>query len=250
MATIQVNKKEKKQANVMCILNRFMLLMGIIIATMAFNACGEENGENPDNPDNGSGGITGKRLKTQTQTTGTVDAYVRVEWTYNSDGTIKQRDHYNDSGQKVQYYTYSYNSDGTRNQYKFYNNSSLLITLNYSYDANKKPKQAQGTTTSGANYTFDYTFQNGRKIREVQTTTVGVASVTITFEQKYDANGRRTTTTETGTNGTRQYTRTYNSDGTLQKVTFPHWTDGSTITYTYTWEDGKTTQDEDDFMYW
>ena len=48
---------------------------------------------------------------------------------------------------------------------------------------------------------------------------------------------------------TRKFTRTYNSDGTLQKVT----TDGyagfqhTNYTVTYTWENGKTTVNTDDY---
>jgi hypothetical protein len=101
--------------------------------------------------------------------------------------------------------------------------------------------------------TINFTFQNGRKTRELMNMGGGVMNE---FVYNYDSQGRRTTTIHTlyssaSVIGSRQFTRTYHADGTLQKVTYPvSFVDNTTVTKTFTWEDGKTTVNDDDFMQW
>ena len=102
-------------------------------------------------------------------------------------------------------------------------------------------------------YSYDYTYQNGRLIRvviKIGHPGTDLYYTEILFEHNYDNNGRRISTNETHNHmGKRQYTRTYNSDGTLQKVVYGDY-EGypkSGSTSTYTWENGKSTINEDDF---
>ena len=235
------------------------LVAAIMMALVTFTACDVFNPDDDDDEiENGNnGGVAGKRLKTTVQTTGPIDAAYRQEFSYNSNGELIRCDHYDESSKLLMYHIYTSNPDGTRNKDELYEVSisstepSYIYT--YTYDANKKPLQGKGTyywngvATSTVN--VDYTFQNGRLTREVLTS----SSVIIQFDITYDNNGRRRTTTETHSLlGTRQYNRTYNTDGTLQKVTYPNGYSGSdntTITEEFTWENGKSTQDGDDLSY-
>ena len=126
----------------------------------------------------------------------------------------------------------------------------------YSYDANKKPLKAKGTMNGGIleelPITIDFSFKNGRQNRQVLKMGVqgSLHYVETTFEFNYDKSGKRTSTKETDTfAGTRYSFRTYHSDGTLQKVTsngyngFPN----TGFTYTFAWENGKTTVNFDDY---
>ena len=101
---------------------------------------------------------------------------------------------------------------------------------------------------------IDFTFKNGRKISEERKYSFGLSFTVSKYEHEYDNKGKRTITIETHSElGKRQYTRTYNSDGTLQKVTYPigfGGTDNTIVTNEFIWEDGKKTWDEDDFFFW
>jgi len=97
-----------------------------------------------------------------------------------------------------------------------------------------------------------YTFVSGKKTLELSTSSGGAVTIERKFE--YDSNGKRTITTETqkvngSTIGTRKFTRSYNADGTLNKVTFP-WgpLDPTPVTMTVTWENGKKAVDEDIYL--
>jgi len=247
MDTIKLNPKRMSVQ----IQRLLMMMVAIIVASMTITACLEdENSEenNEENGGNGGGGVSGKRIKTMVQTTGPIDGAYKTEWSYNSDGTIKRTDHYDEQSKLLFYQIHTYNSNGTlaKLEANDYTNAKILL-YNYSYDSNKKPTKMQGVyyypDGSEIPATIDYTFQNGRKIREV----FKMQNIEDLLEYNYDSNGRITTVTEThNIVGTRQKTYTYSSDGTLQKVTYPNGYGGSDnriITREFTWENGKTTQD-------
>ena len=251
MYTIKENKKRMSVQ----IQRLLMMMVAIIVASMTVTACLEdENSEenNEENGGNGGGGISGKRLKTTVTTSGTMEPF-RGEYTYNSDGTLKRIDYYDVSTSKLSRYTViTSNSDGTVAKEELFDTWGDWV-INYTSWDNKRPLKAEGYSTAGGvkiPVTFDFTYQNGRLTRFVQKTgTQGDYSYRENkYEPVYDSNGRRTSTTETDSSlGQRKFTRTYNSDGTLQKVT----TDGyagyqnTNYTVTYTWENGKTTVDSD-----
>jgi hypothetical protein len=237
--------------SVKILLQRMMFLMVAIMASMALVACLEDEGNDPDDPDNGGGGISGKRVKTRVRTsTMPISDWTKMEYSYNSDGTLKQVDWYDASSKLVRKEVITSNPDGTWNKRVAtdYVNGGEVIT-NFTHDANKKPLKATGTTSVAGvvvTSTIDYTFQNGRKIREKQVT--GSMTETL-FEFSYDTDGKRTKTIATMSYGvTVEYTRTYNSDGTLQKLNYT--TGNQPFTETFTWENGKTTVNMDDIWPW
>ena len=70
---------------------------------------------------------------------------------------------------------------------------------------------------------------------------------------EYDSAGKRTVTTETqtvvGIISSREYTRSYNADGTILNVTYPYnFMDNTVVTTTFTWENGKKAVDEDIYL--
>jgi len=81
-----------------------------------------------------------------------------------------------------------------------------------------------------------------KKVKEVMTTNMTTGYDVFTYN--YDSQGRRTTTigtvySESGIFST-TYTRTYNTDGSIQKVTFPlDGFDPTPVTLKYTLENGK-----------
>jgi hypothetical protein len=179
---------------------------------------------------------------------------------YNSNGAVTRTDGYDQSGKHVGYSLYTYNADGTRAKEEVYSvvsatSQTLTQTTTYTYDANKKPKQANVVQyvappfTSTA--TVDYTWQSGRKTREVWTATIGPLTQVSQYDYAYDSNGRRTVTTHShATLGSKKSTRTYNADGTVQKVVEEadyNNPSGGTITYTFVWENGKEFVNYDDF---
>ena len=248
MTTTNYLEKENVRMNIKFSMKRLLMSMIAIMMAMAtFTACEVLNPKDDDENDD-NGGVAGKRLKSTiiTEDGGEIQS---GQYTYNSDGTLKRIDWNNGDYQII-----TSNSDGTWAKVENFNTNGDMVLV-YSNDANKKPLKAEGTIKSSngtSPITYDYTFQNGRLILHVQNIgTPGVAGYNkITSEQKYDSNGRRTTTTETHSLvGERQFTRTYNSDGTLQKVT----TDGYTglpttgFSQTFTWENGKTKYNFDDY---
>jgi len=165
--------------------------------------------------------------------------------------------YYGTSSNLYGYVTHTYNSDGTIAKDEQYINNNLDMIETYSYDANKKPKSATITVPgSDCDLNFEYTFQNGRKTQQVMNNICGTYYIQKTqWNHTYDSNGRRTKINETfsaSINGNsqtdqREITRTYNSDGTIQKITYPQYVTHRTITHTFTWENGKTTFNYDDF---
>jgi len=244
-----LSKKTDERKRVKFFLKRFMMLLAVIVAAiMTFNACIEDDNEGDENGNNGNGnsggGVSGKRLKTL------LIEYegnpLRGEYSYNSDGSLKRVDWYDKASKLVSYDVITNNPDGTIAKLvatSLVDNSNAEMT--YFYDFNKKPVKAEGTA-SGVPYTYTWTFQNGRLIRHVQT----YDNFVITYEPDYDSQGRRTTTIEThNVLGKCQYTRTYNSDGTLKRVDVTNY---SNFPLTkghieiFTWENGKTTYNDDD----
>jgi hypothetical protein len=232
---------------------------------MTLTACIEDDNGTGDGDENGNGGnsgggVSGKRIKKMAQTTGPADGMYRQEYSYNSDGTIKRVDGYDEASKLIMYFHVTHNPDGTKAKEEAYNaaDNSRNYVFTYTYDTNKKPKKAEGAYYAGevqyGTVTVDYTFQNGRKTREVLTSTSGFTPMNVRYDYSYDSSGKRTATVETHSiTGTRQYTRAYNSDGTLQKVTYPYGynnSDNRTVTKTYTWEKGKSAINDDDLLFW
>lgn len=231
--------------NVKFTLKRFLVLMAAIMAAMTFTACPGEDSD-PDGGENGSGGVSGKRIKTVVETSVTGEIQ-RMEHTYNSNGDLTRIDRYDASSKRVAYWNITNNSDGTWAKTESFAEYGDEVFV-YSYDANKKPIKAEGTV-NGVPSTYEFTYQNGRRVRAV----LRIGSSVATFENNYDNNGRRTTTTETlSAAGTQQYTRTYNSDGTLQKITATGYSliPNSGSTETYTWENGKRSFNDDDYIFY
>jgi len=254
---MELNKKIRFKS-VKLLFQRFLMVFVAMIASMAMIACGESEGEGNGGGENGGGnggsGVTGKRIKSITESyLGSAGGPVRSEFSYNSDGTLKQMDSYDESNKRVMYSTFTHNSDGVRTKYEQYDIAYTNATSKYEifYNANKTLQKMEGTISIGgviaSTSTHEYTFQNGRKTKEVLTVKAGPVTQRIDIEYQYDAQGRRTITTQTPAIGIPTvYTRTYNSDGTLQKATYT--ADGRVITKTVTWENGKSTVDEDIFF--
>ena len=257
MNSISVNQEKSKRTGVKFSFQSILMLMAAIMMAFAtLTSCDEDEdpSEDPDEIENGNnGGVAGKRIIT-TLTESASETF-RGDYTYNSNGTLKRIDYYDPSTSKlVRYSITTSNSDGTVAKEELFDTWGDWV-FNYSYGSNKKPLKVEGyAITDGIKtpVTIDFTFQNGRLTSSIQKTgTPGDYSYRVnTYEPVYDSNGRRTSTTETDSAlGQRKFTRTYNSDGTLQKVT----TDGyqgfpnTGYTVTYTWENGKTTVNTDDY---
>ena len=265
VAEIKTGRGTKSRIhNISVSLQRLLLLMAaIMMALVTFTACledDEKNGGGDDGGDGNGSGVSGKRVKTTVQTaTHPIGGPVRSEYTYNSDGTVKQIDNYDESSKIVMRDIITNNSDGTWAKVEQTNlaYAGMVTVLNHTYDNNKKLLKIQGSIylneVEVGTTTFDFTFQNGRKISQKQTVySGGMLSQQLQSEFTYDSNGRRTKTIITPIVGqTVEYTRTYNSDGTLQKVNFIGGDDGNTpITMTITWENGKSTVNMDDIWGW
>jgi len=249
MATIQSSKKTDDRMNVKFTFKHFFILMASIMAAMTFTACPGEDSD-PDGGENGSGGVAGKRY-TSYVVNYSNSPDTRSEVSYDSNGLLIRNDvYYTESSKRIMYEIITSNPDGTLAKHEQYMEDmpGYKTVWEYSYDSNKTLLKRQGTTFMDGVVigvtTMDYTFQNGRKIRDVLT---GNNQVDVR-EYNYDSNGRRTTTTHTTTSGgnvsTKQYTRIYNADGTLQKVTGPD------FTVIYTWENGKTAWNYNNYCMW
>ena len=195
---------------------------------------------------NGSSGVEGKRIKSTIITEEGGETRTG-NYTYNSDGTLKRIDWSNDT-----YVIFTNNSDGTWAKWEDKDTYGEMVMV-YSYDANKKPLKAEGYIKNNAGtspVTYDFTFENGRKTLEIQKfgNPGEDGYMSVTFEFNYNSSGRTTTNETHSLVGKRQFTRTYNSDGTLQKVTTGGYTGYPTtgFTQTFTWENGKTTVNYDD----
>jgi hypothetical protein len=239
-------------------LRRMLRMMAVVLtALMTITACSTDDddviGDDDDGGNGGGGGVTGKRLKTIliTEASG---ATGKTEYTYNSDGSLKQTDTYDESSNRTSYTVFTNNSDGTIHKAEIFAEHKMVLV--YTYDANKKPLKAVATENyMDVPFSINFTFQNGRQIRQVVTqSSPGVPGyVQMTLDHNYNSNGRRISINETTITGTmqftRQYTRTYNSDGSLQKTVVGDY-DGhpnTGYTHTFIWENGKSTMNEDDF---
>jgi hypothetical protein len=261
---INNNCKTKKMKNLVMNRKRFMGLIALMAAMVfAMSGCTKDDDSNGEGGDNGGGGggVSGKRIKTvlDSSTHPPIGGPVKTEFTYNSNGTVKQTDSYDESNQRVMYSTFTYNSDGTRSGgetvYLAYVNSNIKFT--YQYNSDKTPQKMEGTNyidgVAMGTVTHEYTYQNGRKTRETQKIYVGATlAQSIQYDFNYDSNGRRTTVVMTPSAGISvTTTRTYNSDGTLQKITWPHYgasSPNATMTKTITWENGNSSANEDHYL--
>jgi hypothetical protein len=235
------------------------MLMIIFAILMAFTSCGGNNNGNGNddngngNGNNGGGGVAGKRIKEFLQTTSS--GTVKSVYNYNNDGSIKQIDLYNGTV-RITYNVYTNHSDGRPESYEtFYEGvetKGMKGVTQLSYDSNKTLQKMESILYMNGveitKITIDYTFQNGRKTRELQISSGGLAQTERVYE--YDSQGKRTKTTETTSAGgiinqTVIYTRSYNSDGTLDKVTYTNPMDNTPSTISFTWENGNKIMDED-----
>lgn len=253
MYTINVNEKRKKSMSVQS--QRLLLMMAAIMMTLVtFNACIEDNENGLDPDENENGGVSGKRIKTVVSACSIQgETNWRSERTYNSNGTTKRIDHYDASSKLIMYSTDTYNSDGTLAKSVAKDASEKMISEStFTYNSNKiLQKQKVDTYLNGDYYHtshFEYFYENGKRSR-LSYYVEGFGAHEYTYN--YDVYGRLTTTVWTmdpslGVN-TCTYTRTYHSDGTLQKITYPYNGDVyppfDTVTETYTWEKGKTSCD-------
>jgi len=208
--------------------------------------------------DNGGGSVSGKRIKSWVQSTSRPEDYVRVEYKYNSDGSIKEVDQYNNAGHYT-HSVYTNNSDGSP---KKIDQTFIPVSMQnmknvavFTYSTNKTLQKMETNLYTDQNLTAtgttEYTFVSGRKTRELFTST-GNVKIERIFE--YDSKGKRTITTESQSVAeiflySRVFTRTYNADGTLDTVTFPWgYMDNTTVTMKVTWENGKKAVDEDIYL--
>ena len=238
-------------------LRRMLRMMAVVLtALMTIAACATEDdviGDDDGGGDGGGGGgvVAGKRLKTMVQADASGTIIIREEFTYNSDGSQKRVDLYNALSTSVGYNILTNNSDGTIKKDELFT-LEVNQVWNYTYDSNKKPLKAEGTIDNKIPASIDYTFQNGRQIRQVlKISYPGDNYIEVIYEHNYDSNGRRISTDEThNLVGKRKLTRTYNSDGTLQKVVASDYSlyANTRETFTFTWENGKSTQDIDDLL--
>ena len=259
MESIKVNKKTINHLKVRFSFQRLLILMVAMMTAMAFIACDNAGDNEEDEGGDNGGSVSGKRIKSWVQVTERAsDGVIRMEYTYNNDGSIKQIDTYNESSKRTMYSIYSNNSDGTPDKVEqfFEDNPNMKNVSEFTYNSQKTLQKMLVTLyidgVPTAESTTDYTFVNGRKTIEVYTGSGGAVQMVRVYE--YDGKGKRTITTETQTVAgsllcTRKYTRTYNSDGTLKMVDYPYnCTDNTIVTTTFTWENGKKAVDEDIYL--
>ena len=241
--------KKRMSVQIQCLL---MMMVAIIVASMTVTACLEdENSE--ENGGNGGGGVSGKRLKSWVTTCSKPLPESRMDYSYNTDGTLKRTDTYDASSKLLIYSILTNNSDGKPEKVVTYNaNGTVLIETTNTYNPDKTVQKAKMNNFNNGVLAYtvdvDYTYQNGKKILEVYNMN-GIEFGR--YSSNYDNNGRRTSTIYTYNANTMTYTHSYNSDGTLQKITYPYsFEDNTLVTQTYTWENGKTTFSHDDFLAW
>ena len=224
MDSTKVNQKSSKRMSVK--LQRLIMFSATMMMTlMTFTACPLDD-ENGGEDDGGGGGVSGKRLKSTMITCSKPlnQPLVRNEYSYNNDGTLSRVDGY-DASSKLLYYSddNTFNSDGTLATDVLYEaGGSVMMKSTYFYNSNKTLQKIESDCIS---YTMlqEFTYENGKRIKNVITT-----SLSIEWGEhisNYDNQGRRTTTIYTLYSDvgvfSKTYTRTYNTDGTLQKVTYP-----------------------------
>jgi hypothetical protein len=238
-------------------LRRMLRMMAVVLtALMTITACVTEDedviGDDDDGGNGGGGGgVAGKRIKTMLETDAS-GVTTRSEYIYNSNGSLKQSDTYDKTSTRIRYSTYTYNSNGTLQKWEAFAEYGDEFVV-YTHDANKKPLKGEGEIHNSLGVhpvSYNYTFQNGRQIRQVMKAGHPGEYIEVIFDHNYDNNGRRISTTEThSVVGTRKSTRTYNSDGTLQKIVVSDYAGypNTGSTSTFTWENGKSTLNDDDY---
>jgi len=240
-------------------LQRLLMMMATIMMAFAtLTACNtlednnDENGKEEEGGNGGGGGVSGKRVKSWVYSYTEPNIPARYELLYKNDGTLERIDAYDVSSKLIIRQIITLNSNGTINKIEATDirAEGILIVENFTFDGNNKPLKMKGNSIYNgaivASTNMDYTFQNGRKVKQLLSTAASEILVnTMEWTFSYDGNGRRTKTLSTPTTGiATEYTRTYNSDGTLQKVNYIN---GITqMTVTFTWENGKSTVNWDD----
>jgi hypothetical protein len=118
----------------------------------------------------------------------------------------------------------------------------LVVKTEYEYNNKTLSKTSHnmgfGSSWTTVNY-HTHTFENGRKVKQ-EFYSSGTLNKTFIFS--YDGSGKRTKTTV----GQVEYVRSYNTDGTIKDVVYTK--NGKNYTITFTWEDGKSTENPDDYL--
>jgi len=240
-----------------------MIMAAMMMALATFIACdGDETDE--DDPNGNGGGVnSGKRIKTVLVTFPDEPSMKNwVDYTYSSAGVLERTDQFlTETSRQNSYDIYSYNLDGLVAKIEGYMPSlpehSSVIT--YTYDANKKLLKSQFDVIYNLNpyvassSTFNFTYLNGRKTSVTSTHEAISGPIVTNTEQQmdyhYDSKGILTTITKKMTGVvTERHEYTYNSDGTLDKVTMRRTDTNHIFTiFTFIWENANSTFDF--FMY-
>ena len=231
-------------------LRKVAMIVACLAVTVMFAMCDKTNDNDDNGGETGGSGVTGKRIKEFVTSTEGSNASTRNVYSYNSDGSVKRIDQYIGSTLNL-VATYTNHPDGRPQKIDF-------TYMSNGTEAGKaegiftygtfNTLQKQEITGNGTVQVFEYTFKDGRKTFEKYSSGYSIY-IERTFE--YDEKGKRTKTTETqsvnGSNvGTVIHTRSYNSDGTIDKITYPLLSSPNLlVTQKFTWESGKKLFDED-----
>ena len=229
-----------------------MMMATILMAFATLTACdilednNDEGGKEEEGGNGGGGGIvSGKRVKSIVTTCSNPVMYSRTESIYNSSGQCIRGETYDASSKLIDTSISTYNSDGTLAK-TVTDQGETVAEFIYFYNSNKILQKSEHNFYQGGvlkqTTKSEYTYENGKKIR--QKSYMEGQSDYNEFLFNYDGNGRRTTTVQTyyGDNlvFSMTHTRTYNTDGTVQKITHPvNFVDNTPVTITFTWENGK-----------
>ena len=245
------SKKERMSVQ----LQRLLMMMATIMMAFAtLTACeilednNDENGKEEEEGGNGGGGVSGKRLKSsETNSSSPLIMYSKSVCFYNNNGQCIRSETYDASSKLISTTISTYNSNGTLAKTVTNNENDKIVTeVLYSYNSNKTLQKSEDNFYLDGKLIqtthWEYTFENGKKISQKYHLEGNSDYGVLTFN--YDGNGRRTTTVLNYYGGdillTMTYTRTYNSDGTVQKLTYPvNFVDNTPVTVTFTWENGK-----------
>ena len=235
----------------------------VLTALMTITACITEDddviGDDDDggNGGGGGGGVAGKRLKSVALTCSKPlnQGVVKSDYIYNSDGSLKRIDSYDASSKLISYSICTNNSDGIITKgVSYLADGTVIMESNNIYNSNKTIQKIIGNYYNNGvvSYTLitEYKYENGKLIREI---IYQDEKELAYYSHNYNNNGRRTSTVYNiqyeGVLFTDTYTHSYNSDGTIQKTTHSlNFEDNTPVTITYTWENGKTFLNLDDFF--
>jgi YD repeat-containing protein len=248
MEAIQVNRTITKRMSVTSLLQRFMFLMGIIIMSMTFTACVEDD----DGEEGGNDGASNSNYRVKklvlTSTNPSFEDNFHWDVTYNGDGTVKRIDQYKTAtNEHWSWWIYTANLDGqvakSEPSTAFGLADAPVWVCEWVYDAFKKPVTASGYSpgvTSSMEMTYSYN-ASGQLISLTKTWIVGPIYTHVEIEIQYDTKGRITKTIGSINGQTTQHTWTYNSDGNPHTITGPYSaTDSTPVIHTFQYEKGKS----------